>query len=249
MITRPRVGLFGGTFDPIHYGHVSVARLAARALAFDLLHFIPSGSPPHRPDSPRASGYHRVEMIRRAIADEMIDDGVAVEVSDLELRRDRPSYTDDTLRAFHSEGLTPVQLVFITGADAFAEIATWHRYPEVLDAAHFAIVARPGMTLASLQQRLPTLAHRMIRADQLDRASMPRIVLVDGDPPAIAATDIRRRAAHGESLDGLVPPSVAAYIEKHELYRVTSAATDATVNRNAPDAPEPASGYGKVSRS
>jgi nicotinate-nucleotide adenylyltransferase len=235
MTNRPRVGLLGGTFDPIHYGHLAVARLAARTLALDRLRFIPSGSPPHRPDSPRASGYHRVEMIRRAIADVMPGDFVDLEVSDLELHRDGPSYTYDTLRALQKEGLTPVQMVFITGADAFAEIPTWHRYPDVLDAAHFAVVARPGTTLASLQQQLPTLADRMIDPDKLDRASTPRIVLVPGDTPAISATEIRRRASRGDSLDGLVPPAVAAYIAEHALYAL--------------GASHPAPGYGKVSRS
>jgi nicotinate-nucleotide adenylyltransferase len=273
MISRPRVGLLGGTFDPIHCGHLAVARLATQALDLAQLRVIPSGTPPHRPDSPRASGYHRVEMIRRALAEVMTNVPVYVEVSDLELHRHGPSYTWDTLHAFHLTGLTPLQMVFITGADAFAEIGTWHRYPDVLEAAHFAVLARPGTTLASLRLQLPALADRMILPDQLDRASLPRIVLVDGDTPAISATDIRRRAGRGESLDGLVPPSVAAYIEEHGLYRATTPPCTAD-HRNAsasarqdqqtsnaetsanrpdgregrPDAPPPP-GYGKVSAS
>lgn len=238
MTGRRRVGLLGGTFDPIHEGHLAVARLATRTLDLTELRLIPSGTPPHRPDSPRASGYHRMEMIRRALAEGTTADTVAVEVSDLELRRNGPSFSWDTLHDVQSEGLAPLHIIFIIGADAFAEIGTWHKYPEVLDAAHFAVVARPGTTLASLRERLPALAGRMILPDQLDRVSTPRIVLVEGDTPAISATDIRRRASHGEALTGLVPAPVAAYIEQLGLYRATE---------HSPAAAPP--GYAKVSKS
>src|SRR5688572_4630014 len=148
-----RFGLLGGTFDPIHNGHLAAARAAEQAVALDVVRFIPSARPPHRADSPKASEYHRLEMIRLALASSA---GHAHwEVSDLELRRHGPSYTYDTLTALQDEGLTPLQIFFIIGADAFAEIATWHRYPAVLDAAHFAVVTRPGISLESLRARLP----------------------------------------------------------------------------------------------
>jgi len=210
----PRMGLLGGTFDPIHLGHLAAAHAAQRALRLDRVRLVPAARPPHRPDSPRASEYHRLEMLRRAIA------GTAGwEVSDLELRRDGPSYTYDTLAHLHREGLTPLQLFFITGTDAFAEIATWHRYPEVLDAAHFAVVTRPGFTLPALQARVPSLADRMIEPAELDAASAPRILLIESPTPDVSSTDIRERAARGESLTDLVPPEVAAYISQHHLYR------------------------------
>jgi nicotinate-nucleotide adenylyltransferase len=177
--------------------------------------------------------YHRMEMIRRAVHD-AADANHRREVSDLEIRRAGPSYTYDTLRALHAEGLTPVQLVFITGTDAFAEIETWHRYPDVLDAAHFAVIARPGTTLATLQQRLPSLAARMIGPDRFASADRPAIVLIDDDTPSVSSTDIRRRAGAGDSLAGLVPPSVAAYIAQNRLYRT---APDASVAPVAPVAP------------
>jgi nicotinate-nucleotide adenylyltransferase len=213
---RPRVGLLGGSFDPIHCGHLALARAATRALDLDQLRFIPSARPPHRPDSPRASEYHRLEMVRRAAA----VDG-RWEVSDLELHRPGPSYTSDTLAALHREGLMPLQIFFLTGADAFAEIATWHRYPEVLDAAHFAVVARPGTALDLLRQRLPSLTSRMMTPGDLDRATSPRIILIEAETPDVSSTEIRRRVGAGEPLDGLVPAPVAAYIAQHSLYHDT----------------------------
>jgi nicotinate-nucleotide adenylyltransferase len=225
MSARPRVGLLGGTFDPIHVGHLAAAFTAAQALRLDTVRFILSARPPHRTDSPRASEYHRLEMIRLAIADAM---GAAtnvrqrhpvhLEVSDLELRREGPSYTFDTLAAMHREGLSPLQIYFIIGADAFAEIASWHRYPEVLDAANFAVVARAGTTLEDLRARLPALARRMAQASEIGDTATPLIILLEADTPDVSATDIRRRVTRDESLDGFVTPAVAAYIAQHSLY-------------------------------
>ena len=213
MIGRPRVGLLGGTFDPIHLGHLAAARAAQHALQLDTIRFIPAARPPHRPDSPRASEYHRVQMIRRAI------DAVAGwEVSDLELRRHGPSYTIDTLQAIQRDGLSATQIFFITGADAFADIASWHRYPEVLDAGHFVVITRPGMSLADVRKRVPALVSRMVSAADVDEADTPRIIAVESATPDISSTAIRRRAARGESLENYVPPAVAAYIEGHQLY-------------------------------
>jgi nicotinate-nucleotide adenylyltransferase len=228
MTARPRVGLLGGTFDPIHLGHLAAARAAQHALDLDSVRLIVSARPPHRPDSPRASEYHRLEMLRLAVADEAAAGGARLEVSDLELKRAGPSFTFDTLQTLQAEGLTTLQIVFITGADAFAEIETWHRYPDVLDAAHFAVLARPGTTLASLQQRLPALASRMIEPDAFDRATTSRIVLIDADTPDVSSTVIRARAGCGERLDGLVTSSVAAYIAQNHLYRTAPLAPIAT---------------------
>jgi nicotinate-nucleotide adenylyltransferase len=207
------VGLLGGTFDPIHDGHLAAARAAQQTLGLDIVRFIPAARPPHRPDSPQASEYHRVEMIRRAIGD-----GAGWEVSDLELRRHGPSFTYDTLTTLNREGLSPSQIFFITGADAFAEIATWHRYPDVLDLAHFVVVARPGFTIDALRCRIPALANRTIEPADLAFSSTPHIVLVEAETPDVSSTTIRRRAARHESLDGLVPPAVSAYIAAHDLY-------------------------------
>jgi nicotinate-nucleotide adenylyltransferase len=213
MTWRPTVGLLGGTFDPIHYGHLAAARAAQQALALDGVWFIPSARPPHRADSPQASEYHRVAMIRLAIAE-----GAGWEVCDLELRRHGPSFTYDTLTTLNADGLPASQIFFITGADAFAEITTWHRYPKVLDLAHFVVVARPGFSIDTLRGRVPALADRMIEPAELAVPSTPRIILVAVETPNVSSTAIRRRAARRESLDGLVPPAVSAYISQHDLY-------------------------------
>ena len=219
MSSRPRVGLIGGTFDPIHVGHLAAAGAAGRALDLDVVRFLPSARPPHRPDSPRASEYHRLEMTRLAVADAIADAAPARwEVSDLELRRDGPSFTFDTLAALPREGLSALQAFFITGADAFAEIATWHRYPSVLDLAHFAVVARPGTTLDALRDRVPALSTRIAAPSEALTAETPRIILVEARTPDVSSTEIRRRAARGEPLDGMVTPAVAAYIAQHSLY-------------------------------
>jgi nicotinate-nucleotide adenylyltransferase len=207
------VGLLGGTFDPIHLGHLSAAAAAQRALALDSVRFIPAARPPHRPDSPRASEYHRVEMIRRAICDV-----AGWELSDLELRRHGPSYTWDTLAALHQSGLAPSQIFFITGADAFAEIRTWHRYPHVLDAAHFVVITRPGMSLETVRQRTPELVARMIAPGDVHQWVTPRVIPIEAQTPDVSSTDIRARAGRGEPIDDLVPAAVAAYIHQHGLY-------------------------------
>ena len=228
MSVRPRVGVLGGTFDPIHLGHLAIARASAQTLGLTRVRFIPSARPPHRTDSPQAAEYHRLEMIRHAIA-EIPNQAAAWEASDLELRREGPSYSFDTLAALHREGLTPLQIFFIMGADAFAEIATWSRYPEVLDAAHFVVVTRPGTTLDSLRQRQPSLTSRMIAPSELVENDGPFIILLEADTPDVSATAVRRLAARGESLEGLVPASVAAYISEKSLYRTEPDASSARV--------------------
>ena len=201
MTPRPRVGIAGGTFDPIHFGHLAAARAAQDALGLDRVRFIPSARPPHRPDSPGASGYHRLEMVRLAVADTP-----GWEASDLELAREGPSYTYDTLTTIGREGLSPLQIFFITGADAFAEVATWYRYPDIFALATFVVVTRPGTALASLRARLP------------EDTARANVVLLEADTPDISATDIRTRVARGESVEGLVPAAVSAYIQKNSLY-------------------------------
>jgi nicotinate-nucleotide adenylyltransferase len=220
MTRRPRVGLLGGTFDPIHHGHLAAADAAQHALGLARVLFVPAADPPHRPDRPRASSADRAEMIRLAI-----DPRPGWELSDIELQRPGPSYTIDTLRALHRTGLSPLQLFFITGADAFAEIRTWHRYPAVLDAAHFVVVTRPGVPLDALLERVPELRPRVITPREVADAPAPRIVLIEAETPAISATEIRARVARGEPIGHLVPRPVAAYIAQKQLYRAEAAAS------------------------
>lgn len=217
MTTASRTGLLGGTFDPIHLGHLAAARAADEALGFDRLLFIPSNAPPHRPDSPRASGYHRLRMTALAVAD-----APGWAASDLELARGGASYTFDTLTALR-EREPASQFFFITGADAFAEIGSWRRYPDLLALAHFVVIARTGTSFDRIRGRLPELASRMVACDASSSsacrtAPFPSIFLINADTPDVSSTDVRRRAAAGISLAGLVPDAVAGYITEHRLY-------------------------------
>ena len=219
-----KLGVLGGTFDPIHNGHIAAATAAERTLELEGITLIPSRIPPHRHDPVGATSEQRYEMTRLAS-----DGRAGWSASRIELDREGPSYTYDTLIALAdgpalSERSTPqsdglreskgTQIFFITGADAFAEIATWSRYPAVLDLANFVVVSRPGITLDSLRERVPS-AFR-------DRPSAhTRVILVEAHTPDISSTDIRRRVRAGDSLSGFVPDSVARYIAAHHLYLET----------------------------
>lgn len=216
----PTVGLLGGTFDPIHLGHLAVGRAARAALGLDEVRLVPARIPPHRAE-PQISSHHRFAMAALAA---LAEPGWTV--SDVEVAREGPSYSYDTLRAVLAEGRAATQICFLIGADAFAEIATWSRYPAVLDLAHFVVVARPGLSLDAIEARVPAMAARLVPPSDLAARSTPGVVLLDIPTPDVSSTDIRARAAHGLSLDGLVPEAVAQYIRRHGLYARTPHATD-----------------------
>jgi len=217
MTAAVRIGFLGGTLDPIHLGHIESARAAQRALSLDRVDIVPSRIPPHRHQQPCASPFHRFAMAALAING---SDGLAV--NDLELAAPGPSYTADTLMRLHATGLAPSQIFFIAGADAFAEIETWARYPDVLGLAQFVVIARPGHPVAALPARLPSLAGRMmIPTIAANAARAGAIFLVDARTPDVSSTEIRRRIAGREPLAGLVPPAVEAHIVQHRLYGST----------------------------
>ena len=209
-----RIGVLGGTLDPIHVGHVETALAARQALALDDVIILPARVPPHRQQGPAASPYHRFAMAALAV-----NGLAALRVSDAELGSDGPSYTALTLERLSSRGLSRSQIFFITGADAFAEIETWYHYPAVLDLAHFVVISRPGVPVASLPERLPALSGRMrAAAAGGDIGAEPAIFLVDARTPDVSSTEIRRRLRGGEGIAGLVPPPVEAHILQHRLY-------------------------------
>jgi nicotinate-nucleotide adenylyltransferase len=210
-----KLGVLGGTFDPIHNGHIAAAAAVEQALGLEAIILIPSRIPPHRHGPVGATSEQRFEMAQLAA-----DGRSGWSASRIEVDRQGPSYTYDTLTEL-SRDMTirrkpettksSTQIFFITGADAFAEIATWSRYPAVLDLANFVVVSRPGITLDSLRERVPS-AFR-------DRPSaQTRVILVEAHTPDISSTDIRRRVRAGHSLSGFVPDSVARYIAAHHLY-------------------------------
>jgi nicotinate-nucleotide adenylyltransferase len=219
MNAAVRIGLLGGTLDPIHLGHLETAQAARRTLELDTVYILPSHVPPHRPQQPVASGYHRFAMTALAI------DGIeGLAASDIELCSPGPSYTADTLTRFRERnGLAASQIFFITGADAFAEIATWYRYPEVLDLAHFAVVSRPDFPVGRLGEALPSLTVRMITIEPGNGSAAASrhsssIFLINAPTPDVSSTEIRRRLAAGESVSGMVPESVERHLRQHRLY-------------------------------
>lgn len=215
-----RIGVLGGTFDPIHLGHLDVALAAQRALSLAKVLFLPARVPPHKARPQQVSGYHRFAMAALATADY-----TNLRVSDVELcsSSSKPSYTSLTLQQLALVGYNATQLFFIMGSDAFAEIAQWYDYPELLDRSHFVVVSRSGLAAAELPQRLQKLASRM-RTATTDGAQNPitndatAIWLVDADIRNVSSSEIRERVAQGESIDDLLPPAVVSYISKHRLY-------------------------------
>ncbi len=203
-----RLGILGGTFDPVHVGHIDVGDAAHAALQLTDMVLVTSNVPPHRPQ-PLTSAYHRFAMV--AIAVPGRPDWRA---SDLELRSDAPSYTSRTLERFHDRGYDAAELFFVIGADAFAEIAAWSDYPDILEAAHFAVVSRPGYPVAQVSERLPQLRARMVTnpgrcagvgdpVDYFDRRA-DRGRVIDCDPRAAGGGRVDRRAGAGRACSNIL---------------------------------------------
>lgn len=200
------IGVFGGTFDPIHVAHLAVAQEAFEALGLALVLFVPAGQPPHKPDRVVTSTADRLTMVQLAIAG---DDRFGVER--MELDRVGPSFTVDTLEALHSAALARGErpdLTLIMSADAFAGLPTWRDPRRIVELARIAVAPRDGYPEATTDlavEHFPDLAER--------------VVLLDGPHVRLSASDLRRRSALGRSLRYLVPDAVAAYIDEHGLYR------------------------------
>jgi nicotinate-nucleotide adenylyltransferase len=213
-----RVGILGGSFDPFHCGHADLGRAAEAALDLTELVIVPSSLPPHRA-SPVASSFHRFAMAALATSDHE-----RWRLDDAELVRKEPSFTMTTLAWFREAGYRPTELFFVVGADAFAGIATWRDYPALLHAAHFAVVSRPGHPVSALPRLLPHLTGRMIRQTAVAPADTEsHVFLIDAPTADVSSTAIRAKRAGRQSIDGLVHPRVAQYIERHDLYASSSA--------------------------
>ena len=200
------LGVFGGTFDPVHLAHLAVAQEAAEALGLERVLFIPAGEPPHKPGRAIAPAQDRLAMVELAITG---NDRFAID--HMELERAGPSYTVDTLEALHASrmaaGVSP-DLTLILSAEAFLGLMTWREPRRVLELARVAVAPRDGYPEAGpefLGDQLPDLAHRA--------------VFLDGPRLRLSAGELRERAASGRSLRYLVPDAVAAYIGDHGLYQ------------------------------
>lgn len=194
-MSRPRIGVMGGTFDPIHHGHLVAASEAMNAFGLEQVLFVPAGVQPFKQDRQVAPAEHRYLMTVIATASNN-----RFNVSRVDIDREGPSYTYQTLRTLNQE-MPETDLFFITGADAMAEILSWKNSEELFELAHFVGVTRPGHDLAD--QGLP---HESVS-------------LLEVPAMAISSTDIRDRARHDKPIWYLVPDGVVQYIGKHGLYQ------------------------------
>jgi nicotinate-nucleotide adenylyltransferase len=195
---KVRLGLYGGTFDPIHMGHLITAEMAREILALDKVMFVVACSPPHKQDSVITEPAHRLAMARLAVAS-----NPHFEVSDLEIRRGGISYTVETLAAVRDlYGLSQEDLVFLMGQDSLADLPNWREPERILSLATVVVFRRPGVSLNAVP------SHFLSAARMLDTP------LIE-----ISATDVRRRVREGRSIRYLVPDAVAEYIARHKLYR------------------------------
>ena len=223
---RSVLGVFGGTFDPIHCGHLELARELRETLALSAIRFIPAGHPPHR-SAPAASATHRLAMVTLAVADHP-----GLEADAREVERKGRSYTITTLEELRDEEHGR-RLALIVGADAFLGLPTWHRWRQIFDLAHLVVVARPGVALAA---RLPPELARERSSRVSDDASVlfsqtaGAIIEPHVTAHPISASTIRdclagRGDAGIDSVRGLLPAAVLAYIERNHLYLSSQDAT------------------------
>lgn len=211
---RP-VGVFGGTFDPIHVGHLRLAEEMAEAIGLDRVLFVPAGQPPHR-SAPRTAARHRLEMTRRAIAG-----NPRFASDDREIRRAEPSYTVDTLTSLRGELGEDRPLWLLLGADAFLGLPGWHQWQRLFALAHIAVAERPGAPVLQ-SDALPESLRAEVAARQVADGSAAgpagSVLLRRMTPLAISATAIREALARGCSARYLLPDSVLDYIGENQLY-------------------------------
>lgn len=211
------LGIFGGTFDPVHLGHLRLAEEAREHLGLARVRWIPAGQPPHR-GAPQVTAGQRLAMVRLATAG---NDGFEVDVAEVEA--ERPSYTVTTLERLRAECGPARPLVLLVGADAFAGLPSWHRWRDLFGLAHIAVSHRPGFPVAveSLPGELAAefACRRLPGIDQLQASPGGGIFTFAMTQLAISATQIRRLLADGCSPRYLLPEPVLDYIQTHHLYR------------------------------
>ncbi|MFP4201133.1 MAG: nicotinate-nucleotide adenylyltransferase [Clostridia bacterium] len=198
------VGVMGGTFDPIHYGHLVAAESAYESFHLSEVIFVPAGDPPHKSDNDVTPAEHRLKMASLAT-----DDNPHFCVSPIEVERAGLSYTIDTMRSFREKYGPSVDLYFITGIDAILQIPEWNNTEGLFEICRFIAATRPGYSLRELNRF----------RQRLDPRYRERIIALEVPALAISSTDLRRRVAEGKSIRYLVPDLVAEYIHEQGLYR------------------------------
>jgi nicotinate-nucleotide adenylyltransferase len=198
-----RIGVMGGTFDPIHFGHLVLAETVRESMKLDRILFIPTGDPPHKQDQPVTSAAQRMEMVKLAI-----DDNRDFLCSDMEVKRPGYSYTVDTLERLREEYGDGCQLFFITGADAIIEILSWKNVERISKLCTFVAAARPGINqekLSNFLEDLPEYLYNKIHVTQVPALQ-------------ISSTAIRKKTTAGKTIRYLLPDNVERYIRENGLY-------------------------------
>lgn len=218
MTRSAPIGILGGTFDPIHYGHLRLAQQVADALKLEEVRFVPSGTPPHRA-TPRLPAAERLAMVKLAVQGNSL-----FRVDEREIDREGPAYTVDTLEALRRELGSERSVCLLVGADAFLDLATWHRWRDLLRLAHVVVAHRPGFPIDTWQDRMPQplareYGSRLMR-DPLSVHLAPAggIAVVATTALDISATMIRECLRAGNSPRYLLPDSVLDYIRSRTLY-------------------------------
>jgi nicotinate-nucleotide adenylyltransferase len=212
-----RIGVFGGTFDPIHLGHLRLAEEARESFDLRTVYFIPSANPPHKGSASVSQAHHRLNMVEMAVAD-----NPGFEVSDLECRRAAASYSVETLQNLHAEMGGQAELYFLVGLDAFQEIHTWHEYKRLFDLSHWVVFQRPGAGSMG-KEALPEEIRDRFRRDPsvpcYEHPSGCRIYFYHFRNLDISGTEIRAKVGRGLSIRYLVPEAVGSYIHRNGLYK------------------------------
>ena len=224
-----RTGLFGGTFNPVHTGHITISEEIKAVFGFDTMIIVPSSVPPHKPSVDIAEADHRFEMTLRAFGDKS-----GYRVSDIEIKRRGPSYTVDTVDHFKKNLKPGDELYFLLGVDAFLEIDTWMSYTALFDRVPMVVMTRPGYGRGDenrpegprpdilgdfIRQRISAGYNLSKSKNVYEHESLQPIYLSPITPVDISATDIRNRVRKGKPVTGLVPESVEAYIMDKGLYQ------------------------------
>jgi nicotinate-nucleotide adenylyltransferase len=221
-MSRRAVAVFGGTFNPVHYGHLRSARELVDTLPIEQLRFVPARQPPHR-EAPAVSAEDRAAMVELAIADEpgMICDR-------RELQRAGPSYSVDTLSSLRRELGEARPLAMIVGRDAVLGLKSWHRWPQLFDLAHLIVIARPGWDAVDRDGIAELLAGRAITVPELTARAAGGVLERTLAPQEISSTEVRALLQSGKSAADWVPGCVIDYIEAHGLYRAADPDSERT---------------------
>lgn len=215
-----RIGILGGTFNPVHNGHLAIARDLRERLQLQKILFIPSNLPPHKSGEAVPSAAQRYEMVRLAVSGEP-----SFELSDMEIKRGGRSYTIDTVKALHASD-REAEFFFITGLDAFLEIKSWFKWQELLSLCAFVVISRPGYHFSDLK-KLDFMSSAAASLEKMDKGGVAETIVQTGAFSVylesiplhdVSATEIRAMIQKGSSVKKILPEAVETYIIKNKIY-------------------------------